>query len=172
MVLSNGEGRDQHVQEVAVTRLRRVSNAKVRSLGKQEPIPRKGPAGARAESRDSFTLSLPLGGHVLPSVLTCQASEQEIKVSLNVWVLRVPRGLQSSLWPGIQGLGQRRLQPGLTKPRQKKWMPLTREQRTAGTSEQEGRTWRCFAPLCLCSRGQTEDQRGDLPESCRISTAW
>lgn len=50
----------------AATRLRRVSNAKVRRWGKQGFSLRKGPAGARAESRNSFSLCVPLVAHILP----------------------------------------------------------------------------------------------------------
>lgn len=151
----NGEESDRHVEEVAVTRLRRVSNAEVRCLGKQGPSRRKGPAGARAESEDSLPLSLPLGAHVLPSAHLpgLRAGVQ----SLSVWMLRAPRGLQSSLWPGVQESGQRGLQPGLTNPGSRIGGPgqgtEDRWDLRAGRKD----SWRCLA-LCLCTHGQAEER--------------
>lgn len=58
---TKGEERHQHVEEAAVTRLRSVSKAKGRCLGKQGPTPRKGQLGPEQNQRIAFLCPSRLG---------------------------------------------------------------------------------------------------------------
>ena len=108
------ERRDQQVEEVAGTRLRRISNAKVRIWRGSAP-PGRGQLEA-PQNQGITSHSCPTWGPLCsPSVFTFQAPEQGFKVSLSPWSL--PLGLQPSLGPSLQepdqlGCSRDSLNPG------------------------------------------------------------
>lgn len=71
-------------------------------LGRQGSTPRKGPAGARTESRDNFLPCVPFGAHLLPSVFPFQAPEQRLRESPSSWMHKLPLPLPPSLKSSIQ----------------------------------------------------------------------